>query len=244
MTEEKIAVRAENFTKKYGAFTACSNIDFTAERKSVTGILGLNGAGKSTFLKALSGQFYGDGGSLSVNGKSFPEEIRMKTSFSQENPSLDLSLYVMEILEHSSYSSNLSFSEKKELIKKTVEYFELKSVLEKKASSLSKGFLQRLSLASSYCTGKEVLIFDEISSGLDPSQVKKLRNTIKAISKERCVILSTHNIEEASLLCSKIYIMSKGRFISSGTAEEIIRESGMNNLEDAFISLTGEECNA
>lgn len=237
-------VTAESFSKVYGhgrhKVMACSCIDFRAEDGGITGLLGANGAGKTSLLKALCGMHYASSGTVRVCEETDSAIIRRIAGFVPETPELDGALTVKETLHQEALLHGIIKSRVFIEVERVLKSLELEEVLNKKTSVLSKGFRQRLSLAKALVFNPKVLILDEFSGGLDPAQIISVRNLIKSFSKSGTVILSTHNIEEAHALCSYIYIMNRGKIIANGTAEDITVSTGKKTLEDAFIWLTRE----
>lgn len=245
LTEKKEisgSVELRAFTKYYGSgknsVPACSEISLVFPENSITGLLGPNGAGKSTMLKALCGTHYATSGEVIVSGSLDPAFIREITGFVPEFPELDSSLTVKEVLYFEQILHNVPKDKKDELFEKAVKTMELSDVLNKKVSALSKGYLQRTSFAKVLAYDPKVLILDEFSGGLDPSQIMHLRKTIKKLSKTKTVILSTHHIEEAMSLCDTVYIVNHGKVVAGGTIDQIVKESGTKNLEEAFLRFT------
>lgn len=238
--ENKVVV--ESFSKWYGSkkhqWKACSNMNFEAEKGLVTGILGLNGAGKTTFLKALCGMHYASSGRISVCGHTDCTAIRSITGYVPETPELDRTLSVKELLHQEALLHDMPCDKVDDAVKKTVRLFELETVLAKKTVTLSKGFKQRTSLAKAFVFSPKVLVLDEFSEGLDPAQTVSVRQAIKNISKSCITILSTHHIEEALLVCDYLYIVHKGSVVAKGTAGEIIDATGKKSMEEAFLWLT------
>ena len=241
----KDLVELKDFTKVYSKgrnqITACKNINFKAERGKITGLLGLNGAGKSTILKALSGAHYPSQGKVIVYGSEDNAYIRSITGLVPETPYSDPSLTVMETLLFESQLHGISDKEGMKYIENAIKLFDLDAVLFQKVSTLSKGYLQRTVFAKVLCYNPQVLILDEFSTGLDPAQIVNMKKTIKALSKDKTVILSTHHIYEAVALCDYIYIIHKGSILSQGSISEILTQTGRKNLEEAFMYLTKED---
>lgn len=242
--DEKNIVYTVDFTKTFGSKNnekiACSKINFLAEKGNVTVLLGENGAGKSTLLKSLCGTQYETSGKISVLGETDFEKIRLITAFVPEIPVLDLNLTVKETVYIEGMIHGLKGKALKENADFAFEKSELKDVLNVKASALSKGFRQRLSLAKALSFNPEVLILDEFSGGLDPSQIQKMRNTIKKLAEKKAVILSTHNLNECENLSDKVYILHKGQTASCGTTEEICSQFSVKTLQEAFFKITSE----
>lgn len=227
-------VELVSFSKSYGKKIACENIDFAARKKSITGILGPNGAGKSTLLKTICGECYPTLGSVSVCGFSSPDEIRRVTGYVPELPSLELSMTVSETLNLQADLFNLSLDERRKAVQYAVEFCGLEEVLLKKCRTLSKGFMQRVSLAKALCSLPSVLVLDEFSAGLDPLQTFEMRKKIKGYAEKKTVVFSTHHIEEAEFLCDYIYIIVDGKIRSHGAQKELMESTGSKSLEDAY----------
>ena len=238
-------VELKNFSKIYSKgkekITGCKNVNLKAQRGKVTGLLGLNGAGKSTILKALAGLHYASEGSVSVFGNDDNAFIRSVSGYVPEFPQSDPSLTVEETLIFEGQLYNLGENQIKENVENAIKLFDLDTVRFQKVSTLSKGYLQRTVFAKVLSFDPQVLILDEFSTGLDPAQIVSMKKTIKTLAKDKVVILSTHHIDEASALCDYIYIISKGSVAAEGTIEEILSLTKKNNLEDAFISLTKKD---
>ncbi len=238
-----LSVEIKDFSKVYELKKrqmkiACSGVDFLAKAGEVTGLLGPNGAGKSTLIKAICGVHYGTSGSVSVAGFSSIVEIRRRVGYVPETPELDGSLTVKETLYQEAMLHGIKKEVSRKFISEAVRITELEDVLFQKVSTLSKGYAQRTSLAKALSFDPEVLVLDEFSGGLDPVQIVKMRKTIKRLSEKKVVIFSTHHIEEAEALCSKIYVMNGGKVAASGVIDEVIAFSGKKNLEEAFLKFT------
>ena len=240
---QKPSVSLVNLTKVYGknAVFACEKVNIEFQAGHIIGLLGPNGAGKSTVLNILCGKLLPSSGTVTVCGSTDPCDIRSKTGFVSETPTLDPNLTVKETLFFECKLYGLSQEKAKEQIVQVVKDLELESVLEKKVSVLSKGFAQRTSLARALCIDPQVLVLDEFSGGLDPAQIVSIRSVIKKLSQTKAVVFSTHHIDEALSLCDYIYIMNKGSIVSSGSAKEIVSKTNTQNLEQAFLLLTGEK---
>lgn len=238
-------VHVHQLTKVYGKGvhkkTVCSKIDFCASEGSITGVLGANGAGKSTLLKTIAALQYPTTGSICVCNKTDFTEIRNISAFVPEIPLLHKNVTVLELLEMEAALYAHSLQEKNTALQYAIKSTELESVLSKKVAHLSKGFLQRTSLAKALVSNPRVLILDEFSSGLDPAHIVGIRKLLLELAKKRVIILSTHNIQEAELLCKHIYILHKGFVVAEGSAPEIVQKTKTAHLEEAFLKLTACE---
>lgn len=231
----------KNFSKFYESKNqkaACTKINFQANLGEIVGILGPNGAGKSTFLKTICGLQYQSEGQINIFGKSQLSDFRKICAYVPEVPELNKNLTVKESLFFAANLTDFKTDEIKKNIKTAIEISNLDEVLNKKISSLSKGFLQRTSLALAISKNPKVLILDEFSAGLDPLQNLKIQNQIKNLAKNKIIILSSHNLSEAQNLCSKFYILNKGQIVSFGTLQEILTKNKSSSLEEAYIKLT------
>jgi ABC-2 type transport system ATP-binding protein len=236
-------IELKSFTKNYGKIKAVDNISFIASQKQVTGLVGLNGAGKTTILKAIAGIHFPDFGSVLVNGisvESNPVEIKSQVGFVAEQPNFIPDFMVVEFLksELEIRRPELSKKEVDEELEKLVEATWLGDVLSKKIKELSKGYRQRLSFARALAGNPSVILLDEPASGLDPRQIVEMRNLVLSLATEKTILISTHILQEIDALCNNIAVIHKGTLKAFGTEKEICDFSGEKNMEDAFLCLT------
>ena len=232
-------IKLESFTKLYGNKTAVSDVSFVCPDKMITGLIGANGAGKTTILKAICGIHYPSKGRVFVNGFSIednPYESKCNVGYVSENAVFPENYYVQEYLNE---CANIRKKSKTKKIPEITEMFSLQSVLNKKINTLSKGFRQRLSFAQAFLHEPSVLVLDEPVTGLDPLQISEIREIIREAGKNSTVLLSTHLMQEAETLCDKIVFLHEGKKIADGTSDELYESTGTNSLEAAFIKLTG-----
>ena len=237
----------QNLTKSYSKKNfAVKDVSIKCNH-GITGLIGLNGAGKSTILKCCTSYFYPESGKVFIsdgNGTYFDTEkdspmVKLNTGYVPENSFLPKSLKVHELLENTLENFNIPEDKRKIFFEKTVSACFLTDVLDKKISNLSKGYLQRTLLANAIIHQPENLILDEASSALDPSQIIQFRNLVKDYAKNHTVLISTHIMQEVSALCDKIYVIKEGKIIASGSENEILKATKTQKLEDAFLSLNG-----
>lgn len=248
-------VEVDSFTKIYSSdklknshskgFLAVDSVSFTACPGLVTGLLGPNGAGKTTILKAICGLHYPSSGAVRVMGRdveSFPVEVRGMVGYVSEQPALIASFTAGDFLD---YAARLRFAYKNftdetvvQAVERVVEECDLKSVLHRPIGQLSKGYRQRLSFAQALLHNPPVLVLDEPVSGLDPAQIRQMRDMIRRLGRERTILLSTHLMQEVEALCQVVHIISGGRLVASGSAQEIVASTGTRSFEDAFLKLT------
>jgi len=214
----------ENLTKVYGTQRAVDNITFRVKTGEVLGFLGPNGAGKTTTMKAITTYLLPIEGNISVCQFSIQDqadEIRKHIGYLPENNPL---YQEMPVIDYLRYVAELQGIEKHKIRKRILEMVRLcglEGEKHKNIAELSKGYKQRVGLAQALIHDPDVLILDEPTAGLDPNQIVEIRELIKKIGKEKTVILSSHILAEVEATCDRILIISKGKIVADGTAEEL-----------------------
>ena len=223
----------ENLTKKYGTQKAVDNISFKVKTGEILGFLGPNGAGKTTTMNAITTYLYPDRGTIHVGNYTVSknqEEIRKSIGYlPEDNP-----LYEdMPVIDYLRFVGNLHEIPKTQMDDKLVNVIEtcgLEEEKHKKISELSKGYKQRVGLAQALIHSPEVLILDEPTVGLDPNQIKEIREMIKKIGKEKTVILSSHILAEVEATCDRILIINKGKIVADGRPEDLRKQAQGNDI--------------
>ncbi len=235
-----------NFSKTYksskkGDSFAVSNFSMTCKNGEITGILGLNGAGKTTILKAICARHVATKGDVLVDGINASEnieKIREITGFVQEEPDLPKEYTVEEYLRLTASLHKIDFKAAIKSEKSHITELFLDELLPKKIKALSKGQRERVNFAQALIYNPCTLVLDEPASGLDPAQIINMRALVKSLKKDHTIILSTHLMQEVDSLCDRVYIINDGKLAASGTPQEIINENNCKNLEDAFFKIT------
>ena len=202
----------KNLNKNFKDFRVLNNISLELKKGEITGLLGVNGAGKSTLIRILAGYYDDWDGQISMNGLNYKKnlkEIKKITGYLPENNPLYKEMYVEEYLKFIICLYRIKVENYNEIIEKTG----LSDVLKKKISTLSKGFKQRIGIASSIIHNPMLLLLDEPISGLDPLQLNEIRGLIKDLSKNKIILFSSHILQEIDLVCDKIIIINKGEII-------------------------------
>ena len=202
----------KNLNKNFKDFRVLNNISLELKKGEITGLLGVNGAGKSTLIRILAGYYDDWDGQISINGLNYKKnlkEIKKITGYLPENNPLYKEMYVEEYLKFIISLYRVKVENYNEIIEKTG----LSDVLKKKISILSKGFKQRIGIASSIIHNPLLLLLDEPISGLDPLQLNEIRGLIKGLSKNKIILFSSHILQEIDLVCDKIIIINKGEII-------------------------------
>lgn len=233
-------IEVENLSKSYGPTRAVDSVSFKVEPREVLGFLGPNGAGKTTTMKILTGYLSPDEGRAMVGGVDVTEDslsVRRKIGYLPENAPLYTEMNVLEYLSFVCEVRRIPKNERRLRQEEMIASCGLEPVLKKDIGALSKGFRQRVGLAQAMIHGPEVLILDEPTTGLDPNQIIEIRNLIRAIGKEKTVILSTHILPEVTATCSRVVIISGGKIAGEGTTEDLSKQASAE--EQIEVSVKG-----
>ena len=208
-----MSIEVTNISKSYGNQKALDNVSFSIAKGEIVGSLGPTGAGKSTLMKILTTSLSPDQGTALVNGKNISTEqkaVQKSVGYLPEHNPLYLDLYVREYLEFNADVYNVPKSRIEEMIILTG----LSNESHKKISELSKGYRQRVGLASALLHNPDVLILDEPTTGLDPNQLVEIRSVIKNAGKDKTVFLSTHIMQEVEAICDRVIIIDNGKIVT------------------------------
>lgn len=217
-----MSVSVKGVTKIYGKQRALNNVSFEIGSGEVVGFLGPNGAGKSTMMKILTGYITQSEGEVSVCGINVLNnsiESRKKIGYLPEHNPLYLDMYVKEFL---SFIADIhKLKNKKEKVEEMIELTGLTPEKTKKIRQLSKGYRQRVGLAAALIHDPEVLILDEPTTGLDPNQLKDIRQLIKSIGETKTIMLSTHIMQEVEAICDRAIIIKQGEIVADNKIEQL-----------------------
>ena len=218
-------IEVKNLTKKYGSKTAVNNISFKVEKGEILGFLGPNGAGKSTTMNMLTGYISSTSGEILIDGTDIleePKKAKAKIGYLPEIPPLYVDMTVDAYLNFM-YDLKKCKLPRKAHLKDICARCMLTDVRHRIIKNLSKGYRQRVGLAQALINRPPVLILDEPTVGLDPSQIIEIRTLIKKLGKTHTVILSSHILPEIQAVCDRIIIINKGEVAADGTADEIAK---------------------
>lgn len=233
--------------KKRITFYADKDISFEAKDGEVLGILGPNGAGKTTLLRMISGIMTPTSGTITIDNLDYKDnelEIKRKIAFLTGNTKLYKDLSPFELLTMCGEYYGLNKKEINTKISELTNRFKMKDFIYQRISSLSTGQMQRVSIARCLVHDPKYYILDEPTSGLDIISSKVILDTIKEEKKKgKCILYSTHYMEEADNICDRIIFINKGNLIAVGTPKEIKEKTKTNSLREAFFSLSGDEDN-
>lgn len=237
------AIQTKNLVKKYKDKTAVKGLDLTVHQGELYGLLGVNGAGKSTTIKMLSCLTQPTSGEAWVMGHNVTaeaEKVKAIMNVSPQETAVAAKLSVRENLEFIARIYGCSKKEAAEKAQKMIEDFSMEDIAKSRAATLSGGWQRRLSIAMALITEPQVLFLDEPTLGLDVLARRELWHFIEGLKGRMTVILTTHYLEEAESLCDRIGIMAHGELCAEGTAEELKTKAGTDDFEEAFITIAGE----
>ena len=224
-------------------FLADDNISITAKEGEVVGILGPNGAGKTTLLRMIAGIMNPDSGEIKIDNKTYKknaEDIKRKISYLSGNTKLYKDISPYELFKMCSEYYKVDKKDQENIINKLSKRFNLEELLHQRIGNLSTGQLQRVNIARCIIHNPNYYIFDEATSGLDIISSKVILDFIKEEKENnKCIIYSTHYMEEAENICDRVILIHKGKIIKEGTPKNIIKETKTTNLRDAFFTLIG-----
>lgn len=235
-------IEIEDLTKKYKSLVAVDNLSLRIKENECFALLGLNGAGKTTLINMLSTVLLPTSGTAKIDGFDIiknPLEVRKIINISPQETAVAKNLTVRENLDF--IGSLYNITDKEEKINNIISKLQLQEKANVRCKNLSGGQMRRVSLALGLISQPKVLFLDEPTLGLDIKARKILWETISSLKGKMTIILTTHYLEEVANLADRVGIISHGKIKSVGSIEEILKNTGAKNLEDAFLSITEEE---
>lgn len=222
-------LRVESLIKKFGEQIAVNNVSFELKKGEITGFIGPNGSGKSTTMKIITGIIEPTSGKIFYDNLLFTKSKEQKRliGYLPENNPLYYDMYVKEYLLFIADSYNLK--DKRKEVETVIELTGLQNEKNKLIKFLSKGYKQRVGLAQAIIHKPKILILDEPTTGLDPSQIIEIRNLITEISKDKTIILSTHILQEVEAICHKVLFIHQGKLIANQNIGEFKQEQRQNS---------------
>ncbi len=236
-----MTIKARLLNKSYGTTNAVVDVSLTASHGGVLGLLGTNGAGKSTLIKMLTGSLTPDSGDAEINGCSIVSErvsAQAQIGYLPEAVNGFESLYVSEFLRFVANAKGFYNDAADFEINRIIEVLTLEEVLTSQLGRLSKGWRQRAWLAQAVLGDPPVLFLDEPTDGLDPIQKSAIRAILKRMGRSKTIVMSTHILEEAELLCRDLVIMRHGQIADAGPIKKFLSENG--RLEPKVKMLIGD----
>jgi ABC-2 type transport system ATP-binding protein len=236
-------IEALGLSKFYGDFTAVGDVNFKIHQGEVVAFLGPNGAGKSTTMKLLTGYLAPSAGvakiaghDMSINRERLAGSRRL--GYLPENGPLYPDMTPRSLLDFFADARGMTGPYRRERIAAVIESCALGSVIGKAIGKLSKGYRQRVGMAQVLLHEPDVLILDEPTAGLDPNQIREVRDTIRRLGQNKTILLSTHILQEVEAMASRVLFINEGRLVYDGAPSDLIRDG--KPLEEHFYRLTSQ----
>lgn len=207
-------IEVNNISKSYNEVLAVDQVSFSINKGEVLGLLGHNGAGKTTIMKMLTGFLTPDTGTINISNMSVSTntiDIQKIIGYLPENCPVWSEMSIIEYLDFQLSLKNIYGENKKKLINDAIDRTNIRDRVFDSISSLSRGYRQRVGVAQAIMHNPEVIILDEPTNGLDPTQILSMRNLIKELSTSSTVILSTHVLQEVEAVCDRVIIIGNGK---------------------------------
>jgi ABC-2 type transport system ATP-binding protein len=236
-------IEAVDLCKYYGSFAAVDHLTFTVRRGEVVAFLGPNGAGKSTTMKVLTGYLTPTAGTARLCGIDVVQDrIRAveRLGYLPENGPLYPEMTPRELLTFFAKARGMSIARLRDRLEFVTEECALQDLLDKPIGKCSKGQKQRTGMAQVLLHDPEVLIMDEPTTGLDPNQIRHVRELIKKLGQTRTILLSTHLFQEVEAMAGRVMLVNEGRLVFDGTPAEF-KARGGGGMDQAFHALTGAQ---
>jgi ABC-2 type transport system ATP-binding protein len=217
-------IQVQNLTKRFNSKTALDRVSFEVEKGDIVGFLGPNGAGKTTTMRILTAFIPPTSGRAVVGGFDVidqPLEAKKLLGYLPESVPLYSEMRVREYLRFRAELKGVRGRDISKSVDRVVEECQLKEVEKKVIAHLSKGFRQRTGLADALISQPPILILDEPTIGLDPSQIRQTRKLIRDLGEQRTLILSTHILPEVEQVCNRVLIINRGKIVGEGTPQEL-----------------------
>lgn len=239
-------ISIKNLTKTFGDLDAVKDVSFKAGTGEIIALLGPNGAGKSTLMNMITGYLAPTSGEIEILGKDISQNAlfaKENIGFLPEGSPLYPDMKVKTFLNYMAELRGLKGAAKKQRIEEVAQTAKINEIMDQKIETLSKGYLRRAGFAQSIISDPEILLLDEPTDGLDPNQKEHMRRLIADMKKNKTVLISTHLLDEAESIATRIILINRGRILVDGTLKDILFKAEADNLEKAFSILTRPEKN-
>jgi ABC-2 type transport system ATP-binding protein len=234
-------IEVRELTKSFARHTAVKGIDFSVQKGEIVGFLGPNGAGKTTTMRMLTGYLPATSGSATINGYDIFRqslEARRCIGYMPENVPLYEDMRVREFLKYRASLKGLSNRDGRNRVNEVIDVCGLGAVRRKMIKVLSKGYRQRVGLADALVHEPQLLILDEPTNGLDPNQIRQIRDLIKRLSENHTILLSTHILHEVEMTCGRVIIIDGGQIKAQDTPQNLV--AGMRAAGRVHAEICGD----
>ena len=231
-------IRAEGLSKFYDSRCVVDNVSFEIADQEIVGFLGLNGAGKTTVLRMLSGILSPSSGAIEINGRdllSDPASLRWKIGFLPERPPVYEDMVVHQYLEFAAQLRGQSTHR----VAEVTELTGLDNVSKQRIGTLSHGYRQRLGIAQAIVHNPALVVLDEPINGLDPVQIKEMRDLITRLKERHTVLVSSHILTEISQTCDRILVLQEGKLVFNGSEDQLSAKMDVS-AQEIVVTLSGE----
>ena len=237
-------IEARGLYKSFGALRAVDGVSFVARDGEITGLLGPNGAGKTTTLRMLYTLLRPDAGAIHVDGRDAqlePLAVRRSLGVLPDARGLYRRLSARENIEYFAALQGLDRARARARTDALIDALAMQDIAARRTAGFSQGERVKTAIARALVHDPRNVLLDEPTNGLDVAATRALREFLRGLKAAgRCVLLSTHLMQEVAALCDRIVIIARGRVVADGTSDELRRQAGEPNLEDAFMRLIGE----
>jgi len=233
-------ISVKELRRSFGPIVAVDGISFDVEKGQVLGLLGPNGAGKTTAMRMLACFLKPDSGTATVCGYDILQNsigVRRSLGYLAENSPAYNEMTVAGFLDFVCDVRQIKGKDRKRALDRVVPMCAIESVYHQTIETLSKGYMRRVGLAQALIHDPEVLILDEPTDGLDPNQKHEVRGLINSMAKEKCIIISTHILEEVEAVCARTIIIARGRILVDSTPEKL-KEKYRCSIDEVFRKIT------
>lgn len=236
-------IEVKELVKHFGAVKAVDGVSFTAPDGQITGLLGPNGAGKTTVLRMITGLIAPQAGTVTVDGVDVREDangVRRVLGMQGDAGGVYPRLTAREQLAYFGRFYPLSPTELEQRVEAVIEMLNMHDIADRRAEGFSRGQRQKIIIGRSLIHNPPNIIMDEPTNGLDVMAVRDTRDTIRQFREQgRCVLFSTHYMDEADRLCDNVAIIVNGKIIAVGSPTDLKAQTNQSTLEDAFVALAG-----
>jgi ABC-2 type transport system ATP-binding protein len=244
---DPMMIEVENLTKRYARHVAVEGVSFSVQRGEIVGLLGPNGAGKSTILRILTGFMPATSGTVRVAGFDVfnqADEVRRRLGYMPENNPLYRDMRVQEYLRFRARLKGLTRPRARERVDSVIAQFGLADVARRLIGHLSKGYQQRVGLADALVHEPDLIVLDEPTLGLDPNQLRTVRQLIRDLAEHHTVLISTHILPEVEVTCTRVLILHQGKILAADTVENLQQRGGKSGQIVAEIQAPIDELKA
>jgi len=234
--QDFLMIRVEALTRTYGGLTAVDQVSFEIGTGEIVGLLGHNGAGKTTIMKMLTGYLEPTGGTIEIDGLDISTEreaAQQRIGYLPENDPLYYEMTVIDYLDYAATLHGVPDAERTDRIREAIIQTELSTKATDTIGTLSRGFCQRVGVAQAILHNPRVLILDEPTNGLDPTQVQHMRDLIRIVAEHATVILSTHILQEVQAVCNRVIIIHDGQKVLDSDMDELLTGKRLQVVVDA-----------